>query len=236
MRPSSSLWIIVHSDRAQLGWLPQWAQRHWNSLRLVYAMTDALPDPEALSGPVIVMGGRMGVAQCDELAWLAAERDWIARLLALDHPMLGVCLGAQLIASCLGGRVTSCPQRTAECGYYPTNTPDLPPWVYHWHQDGIAFPDPVERLQCLGVSGWRQGSTSQAFVRARAMGVQFHPEVDENLIRCWLDHNRSDLSWPGARPASTHLSDHTLHGPAVRAWMEYRLNHLWSLPGGCYHE
>ena len=88
----------------------------------------------------------------------------------------------------------------------------------------------------MGVSGWRQGSTSQAFVRGRALGVQFHPEVDDHVIGGWLTRNSLDLSSPGARPGDTHLPDHEVHGSIVRRWLEHKLETLWSLSGDCYHE
>jgi GMP synthase (glutamine-hydrolysing) len=192
------------------------------------ARTDPLPDPASLSSPVVVMGGAMGVADLPAFPWLRRECEWISLLLAQNHRLLGICLGAQLMAHALGACVQACSRGTVECGYTPTRASGLPDWVYHWHQDGIrlgSVDDPL--LQCLGASTWQDGETSQGFVRGRALGVQFHPEVDAPMIDAWQASDPAFLGRPGARPAVSHHQDHHYHGAAVRAWLEAQLQRLW---------
>ena len=69
---------------------------------------DALPPPAGIGG-VVIMGGAMGVHDTDEFPWLDTERRWISKAVTADVPVLGVCLGAQLLAAALGAAVTTGP-------------------------------------------------------------------------------------------------------------------------------
>ena len=224
--------FIAHVNHPRPGWLEDWALRRFGGHVLVRAHAQPLPDPDTLVAPVIVFGGPMGVSDAPALPWLAAERDFLARLLARDHPVLGICLGAQLMASALGHAVAPHPQGEIECGYHQLfSAHGLPEWVYHWHRDGIFLDASLAGCPSpLAVSAWCQGRATQAFARGRALGVQFHPEITAATIASWLARDRGDLALPGARPAISHLPDHARHGPAVAAWLSRTLERRWSLP------
>lgn len=226
--------FVVHVDHPRLGWLPQWANRHFDGHAIIFAQRQRLPNVDELTGPVIVMGGPMGVGDLQELPWLAKEREWLGELMQRRWPVLGICLGAQLMAHALGHRVQSCPLGSIECGYHRVHSEHgLPAWVYHWHRDGILLDrDRVGAPTCLGVSEWQQGRASQAFIHGCALGVQFHPEVDPEMIQAWLARDAADLARPGARPANTHLDDHAQHGGLMRQWLETTLQTLWSTRKG----
>lgn len=227
--PESSVLVITHTHGTRLGWLREYLSTRWGKLLLLRAFEDQLPDPESLRYPVVVMGGPMGVEDIPTLPWLQREVDWIGQLAHRHHPYLGICLGAQLLAHSLGHTVRTCEQGTMECGYYPTNNPGLPCHVYHWHQDGIYLTDqgcPV--VSCLGSSQWKDHRTTQAFIRGPALGVQFHPEIDEQLISSWIARDADHLSRPQARPSQTHLLDHARFGAQQRHWLVKRLEELWA--------
>ncbi len=150
---------------------------------------DALPPPAGIGGAVI-MGGAMGVHDTDEFAWLDTEREWIAEAVRSDVPVLGVCLGAQLLASALGAAVTTGPapevgvgavELTAEGRTDPVLGPEgarVP--VIHWHGDTFAVPDGAVRL----ATGDRY--VNQAFRYGRSVyGLQFHIEVDDAMAEAW---------------------------------------------------
>lgn len=145
-----------------------------------------LPDHEEVSGAV-VMGGPMNVDD-DRHPELAIEREWLVEAIRREMPVLGICLGAQLLARALGTEVR--PGERPELGYAPIEVldPDDPilgalapsTTVLHWHGDVFDLPDGATHLA-------RSAQTEvQAFRRGNAWGVLFHPESDFALLEAWL--------------------------------------------------
>jgi GMP synthase (glutamine-hydrolysing) len=147
----------------------------------------ALLPPQSLAAAVL-MGGPMGVGDAPRMPGLLTELRWIESALEQRLPLLGVCLGSQLIAHVLGAPVQ--PAAEPELGWHPIEVHDsedplLAPLapvttVLHWH--GEEFPVPPG-AGCLASSA-RTGC--QAFRAANAWGVLFHPEADEALLGAWL--------------------------------------------------
>jgi GMP synthase (glutamine-hydrolysing) len=146
-----------------------------------------LPDHDEVSGAV-VMGGPMNVDD-HRHPELASEREWLAEAVRRELPVLGICLGAQLLARALGAEVR--PAERSELGYAPVEilAPDDPilgalapsTTVLHWHGDVFDLPDGATRLA-------RSNQTEvQAFRHANAWGVLFHPESDFALLEAWLN-------------------------------------------------
>ncbi len=169
-----------------------------------------LPDHHEVAGAV-VMGGPMGVDEVDRHPELATEREWLAEALRQDLPVLGICLGAQLLARALGAEVS--PGERPELGYAPVEVldPDDPilgalapsTTVLHWHGDVFDLPDGATHLA-------RSAQTEvQAFRHGNAWGVLFHPESDFALLEAWMAVSemvreaRSALGDEGARCAAT---------------------------------
>jgi GMP synthase (glutamine-hydrolysing) len=146
-----------------------------------------LPAHEEVAGAV-VMGGPMNVDEVDVHPELASEREWLAEAARRELPVLGICLGAQLLARALGAEVR--PGENRELGYAPVEILDpedpivgpLAPstTVLHWHGDVFDLPDGAKALA-------RSPLTEvQAFRRGDAWGVLFHPESDFALLEAWL--------------------------------------------------
>ncbi len=146
-----------------------------------------LPDHDEVAGAV-VMGGPMGVEETDRHPELASEREWLAEALRRDMPVLGICLGAQLLARALGTEVR--PGEGPELGFAPVEIldPDDPvigglapdATVLHWHHDVFDLPAGAVHLA-------RSTRTEvQAFRTGNAWGVLFHPEADYALVEAWL--------------------------------------------------
>jgi len=137
-----------------------------------------LPDPATVD-LLIALGGPMSVNDEQEHPWLVAEKRFIAQTIASGKAVLGICLGAQLIASALGARVYPGPEK--EIGWFPVfagkHSPGGFPFpksilAFHWH--GETFDLPAEARLLASSSGCRH----QAFqVGARTIGLQFHLET-----------------------------------------------------------
>jgi GMP synthase-like glutamine amidotransferase len=153
---------------------------------------DAIPEPDEVEG-LIVMGGPMGVYEADRYPFLLDETRLIAELVKRGQPVLGVCLGAQLLASALGARVYKGPAQeigfgtvspTADARQDPIFAAlEDPLPVFHWHGDTFDLPKDAVLLA-------RNASYEhQAFRFGRnAYGLQFHVEVDLNTWNRWKLH------------------------------------------------
>ncbi|HXQ59436.1 MAG TPA: type 1 glutamine amidotransferase [Acidimicrobiales bacterium] len=162
---------------------------------------EALPAPSDVAG-VIVMGGPMGVHDTAEHPWLGAETRWLTGAVDAGLPVLGVCLGAQLVAAALGAAVTTgaspeigigCVTLDPEGRADPLLGPEgdrLP--VVHWHGDTFAIPDGAVRL----ASSDRY--QNQAFRYGdRVYGLQFHLEVDDEVAADWAPDLPAGISLDG---------------------------------------
>jgi GMP synthase (glutamine-hydrolysing) len=119
---------------------------------------------------------------------LAAEREWLAEAVRRQLPVLGICLGAQLLARALGAEVR--PGERKEIGFAPVEVHDptdpilggLAPStdVLHWHGDVFDLPDGATALASSALT------EHQAFRAGNAWGVLFHPEADLALVEAWL--------------------------------------------------
>ena len=224
--------FVYHHPSTCPGVIGELAQLHCSGYEVLFAPNGHFPILPK-DRPVVIFGGAM--SSNDRDPWLHAERDWIAQLLAHNTPVLGICLGAQLIAKVMGQSVERCEQGSIECGYHPIdhhentgNASPLPSHVYHWHREGIVWDQRQSSARVLATSPWRGGAT-QAFIAQSAVGVQFHPEVTAKRIALWHARDPHDLLLPGARPAATHLQDHARHSPSVRQWVEGVLSQQWQV-------
>lgn len=147
---------------------------------------------------LIVMGGPMGVYDENEHPWLAQEKALIKAAIAANKIIVGVCLGAQLIACVLGARVSRNPHR--EIGWFPLTLqtpPEQSPLgsalpagveVFHWHGDTFALPQGARWLASS------EACAHQAFsVGDRIFGFQFHLETTEASARALLAECADEL-------------------------------------------
>jgi GMP synthase-like glutamine amidotransferase len=159
----------------------------------------ALPDPKSLD-LVIIMGGPMSVNDETELPWLKQEKEFVRQAIGHGLSVVGICLGAQLIASALGARVY--PNREKEIGWFEIeSTPGgddvygfpRKTTVFHWHGETFDLPPGAVRLAKSAAC------TNQAFqVGKRAIGLQFHLEttpesLDSIISNC--SHELVESPW-----------------------------------------
>jgi GMP synthase (glutamine-hydrolysing) len=155
---------------------------------------DAVPERLGLddAAGLVVLGGPMNVDQLDAHPWLADEVRWIRQAVDTGLPVLGICLGAQLLAKALGARVTAHPVK--EIGWYSLDLTEAAAadplfhdcgvrhTVFQSHGDTFALPDGAVHLargeQCEN-QAFRHGQS--------AWGLQFHIEMTEAMVHEWLD-------------------------------------------------
>jgi len=152
---------------------------------------DEVPVNEGDATHLVFLGGPMSVNDEARLPWLKEEKEIIRRAVRKRVPVLGLCLGAQLIASAYGAKVY---KYVNETGWYPVHpTTDstgvfasFPDTFCVFQMHGETFHLPVGgRLQCRGDLVPHQG-----FRLGSALGLQFHLEMTEGLIRDWTSGER----------------------------------------------
>jgi GMP synthase-like glutamine amidotransferase len=191
--------VIRHSPTEGPGYFTTFLERHgipWQLLRIDAG--DAVPDKlNGVSG-LCLMGGPMSVN--DDLPWIPSELALIRQAIASGLPVIGHCLGGQLMAKALGGTVTD---------------PDAArPWVgdatqpmlaFHWHGETFSVPPGATRIlesaHCA----------NQAFVlNDRHIGMQCHVEMTPELIGSWCDNGAGEIAAsqsPGVQSAAAMQAD-----------------------------
>jgi GMP synthase (glutamine-hydrolysing) len=160
------------------------------------------PQPAASYGAVMVFGGSMHPDSDEEHGWLEHEADFLREALAAEVPIVGVCLGAQMLARAAGAWVGRAPQ--PEIGWFDVElTPEgrddpllgvLPPRTeaFQWHSYTFAVPENGTELA-------RSTACTQAFrVGERAWGLQFHAEVTLPMVQAWAADDAGELPVPAA--------------------------------------
>ena len=170
---------LEHAPNEGAGRIADWAAARGHSFAVTRLdFGEKLPQVDEFD-LLVIMGGGMNIYQHRDYPWLVDEKRLIARAAARDKAMLGVCLGAQLIADVLGGKVVQNPCK--EIGWFPVRFIDRePPFdrfpdqctVFHWHGDTFELPSRARRV------AESEGCANQAFVFGnRIAGLQFHIEV-----------------------------------------------------------
>lgn len=188
-----------HVPFEHLGLIADSLQEH--GIAFEYADLYATPNRDigvAAADALIFMGGPMSVN--DDLPYIHQELRYIAQAVSRGKPVLGVCLGSQLIAKALGGRVYK--NAVKEIGWAPVHWTEAaardplfaglrsPERVFHWHGETFDLPRGAEWLAYSGAC------RNQAFrVADNVYGLQFHLEVTPEMISCWCqeDANEGDL-------------------------------------------
>lgn len=135
---------------------------------------------------VIILGSPQGVYQ-SEIPWIEKELAFTKSLIDADKPLFGICFGGQMIAAALGAKVE--PMGERHHGWikndFAVDDQWSGPW-FRWHGDKFDLPDGATTLAT-------SGDVVQAFQYGSAVAVQFHPEVNLEIVKEWVDQNRQQL-------------------------------------------
>lgn len=197
MRP---LYIFRHITCEGPGYLAEVLSRNQVPYRLICVDAgDPVPDSITDCAGLVFMGGSMSVN--DPLPWIAAELRLIRAAQQSGMPVLGHCLGGQLISKALGGAVTKNPVR--EIGWHAvrrSSTGTAGQWLehfpkeamlFHWHGETFSIPAGAEVIL------ENDHCTHQAFAIGNTLALQCHVEMTAPMVREWSDLYQHEIAHPG---------------------------------------
>ncbi len=184
--------LFVQNTRIEgPGYLGDLLKEDGFDIHSVNAKHEKLPEKEY--SLVVILGAPESAN--DELPYLQEEQRLIKKSVEKNIPVLGICLGSQLIAKTFGGKVYRGQKK--EIGFYKDLVPeansslfsgfDNPFTVFHWHGDTFDLPEGALRLVRS------KNYENQAFQFQSAVGLQFHLEVNEEMVNLWLDKTEEKL-------------------------------------------
>ena len=207
------LHCFQHVPFEGLGSIARWAEKRGMELSFTrFHAGDQLPKLESIDW-LVVMGGPMNIYEEADYPWLKAEKMYIREAIGAGKRVVGICLGAQLIADVLGGPVTRNAHK--EIGWFPVElSPEAKraglgavlPWsfdAFHWHGDTFAIPP---RALPLAHS---EACANQGFLfDKRVLGLQFHMEMTEAGAGELILHGANELvTAPYIQDAGTMLAN-----------------------------
>ncbi|MBB1596884.1 glutamine amidotransferase [Achromobacter sp. UMC46] len=222
---------IRHLHFEDLGTLEPLLRERGYDVQYVDAASQDLQTVDALSADLlIVLGGPIGAFDDAAYPFVADELALVQRRLAAGAPILGICLGAQLMARALGAKVYALGVK--EIGFGPLQlTPegrqsalaalgDTP--VLHWHGDQFDIPEGALRL-----AGTPVGANQAFSLGGNVLGLQFHLEADTRCIERWLVGHACELGQAGIDPRTLRAQAGAMQarlaaasGAVFRAWLD----------------
>lgn len=220
--------FLTHSEHASAGAVGEAMRRLGLRTALCCPMLgDSLPSlSNGRVGGVlatVVFGGPQCLSEIDRYPYLRDEVAWVGAQVRAGAPVLGICLGAQMIARAFGAAVRPHPEGLREIGYHsirPTaagrTLMDDGFHAYQWHGEGFELPDGAELLATGALF------PHQAFrVGRAAYGLQFHPEMTRPIMERWIASEGGSKQLrerPEAQQAEAQRAAAFIHEAKVHAW------------------
>lgn len=189
---------LQHVPFEGLGYIEQWATARGHQITATkFYQNDKLPDIHTIDW-LIIMGGPMNIYEEKTYPWLKTEKQFIQQAIQQNKTLIGICLGAQLIADALGAKIY--PNSEKEIGWFPLQLTaqaqahplftDLAPQltVCHWHGETFDLPKGAVHLATSKVC------PHQAFLYGeKVLGLQFHFEMTEVSLKIMVENSRHEL-------------------------------------------
>ena len=227
--------VIEHREFPE----PDRGQRHLAKKRFNVNLVapfrgDPMPELDENTAGVIIMGGPQYLTNLEEFPYLSDEMDFAGQTMAKGIPLLGICLGAQIIAHHFGARVGFHPDEHTAFGYYelvPTTEGRgfLPDGLYAPAGNSQGFDLPV------GATLLAQGALfpNQAYrVGSTTYGLQFHPEVTRPILDLWHELLTDNFKKTGAQNLELQNEGFKRHDDALHDWYAGFLDRFFQPPGG----
>lgn len=227
--------ILQHVPFEGPGSIEDWATARGHTLTTTrFFAQEAFPSLDRFD-LLVVMGGPMSIHDEHLYNWLKGEKWFVKEAIEAGKPVLGICLGAQLIAEVLGGKVYQGEQK--EIGWYPieldqdfSRTPlgkqwPTSPTVFHWHGETFTLPPNTQRIATSKVCA------NQGFIyQDRVVALQFHLETTPLSAESIIEFCGDELvAAPYIQDAETILSNHH-HYSEINASMATLMDYLSQAP------
>ena len=195
---------LQHSSVNTLGTVGEYAETRKVSLESTRFYETASSPALNSFDLLIIMGGAIGIYDYEKNPWLKTEKEFIKETVTAGKPVLGICLGAQLLADVLGAKVfenghremgwfsvKACPEgkeKEQEKSEFLTGLPETFS-AFHWHSQTFDIPEGAIRLF------ESEGCKNQAFIYGdRVLALQFHPEVNEERIESLIERFGTEIA------------------------------------------
>jgi GMP synthase (glutamine-hydrolysing) len=191
---------LQHVPYEDLGMLQKWVYSPAHRVSATkFFEDDKLPFVDSFD-MLIIMGGPMSVGDHELFPWLEKEKELISKAIAKNKMILGICLGAQLLADVLGAKVY--PNKEKEIGWFPLKFyTDRHPLaavfpaqlrVFHWHGDTFDLP-----AQSILIASSEACQNQAYLIGNQILALQFHLETSPDLIQQFLDNGQDELDKGG---------------------------------------
>jgi GMP synthase-like glutamine amidotransferase len=226
---------IQHVPFEDLANIESWARSRGHDLSRTLLFSDEMLPEMADFDWLIIMGGPMNIYEDKKYPWLTMEKEFIRRAIASDKIVLGICLGAQLMADVLGSSVRRNEYR--EIGWFAVSLTEegglspifsvLPERfvALHWHGDTFGIPPGAVR------TAESQACANQAFIKGRSIGLQFHLESSLDSIDHLLENCADELTDGPFVQSQEELSAHPERLSQIQGLMEKLLDRMENVLG-----
>lgn len=231
-RPREKILVVLHQEQSSAGRVGHQLIEAGFDLDIRRPpLGDELPETLAHHAGAVLFGGPMSANDQDE--FVRRETDWLKVPLKENRPLLGICLGAQMLVNHLGGKVEGHGDGLVEIGWYPIRPTDQgkelihdwPQMVYQFHREGFSLPAGATLLATA------ETYPNQAFrYGENAWGIQFHAELTQMMMHRWVVHGAHRFELPGAQPGRDHLGGRLIWDMHLKRWLHEFLAAIFGSP------
>ena len=215
--------VIRHAEESMADKVASWMEQSGIQQEVfVPANGDKLPQDTSEYDALVIYGGVQSANDGEKHPYIAKEIALVADWATANRPVLGICLGAQILAKSLGGEVGPHPDERFEIGFNPVlPVPDsdgfMPDknYFYQWHGEGFTIPE-----NCQKLAGGEEFPNQAFRYREKAYGFQFHPEATREVMQEWMSYNEGKLEHRlGAHLPDRQLEDERRYSETMHNWL-----------------